>query len=291
MKYCPNCGSQLPDEARFCPNCGTKQPNMENAPAPQPAPVVEQAPAPQPAQAQEPAQMTPAQRYNHLKQNDERFRDTVKVISLLKFVGLISLLFLVPFFVCYFTPVGTFTGINAQDYGNNLLIGYGKSYPFNFNNYELEFVIRIWANDSTHKLTPGNGLRSNIIPQLFFILAYFLVVLIVLASLLGNPKGYVLRTYEKDPKELYKAIKSNTMWMFGPALAIVSLGMAVSTYIGCTGIEYDDPSKQYLFGEVRGNSSGLITCIIVTVIFVAIMLAGAIVLRTLLFKKINKYYQ
>ncbi len=25
MKYCSNCGAQLPDEAKFCDSCGTKQ--------------------------------------------------------------------------------------------------------------------------------------------------------------------------------------------------------------------------------------------------------------------------
>ena len=24
MKYCPNCGAQLPDNAQFCANCGTR---------------------------------------------------------------------------------------------------------------------------------------------------------------------------------------------------------------------------------------------------------------------------
>ena len=124
MKYCPNCGSQLPDEARFCPNCGTKQPNMENAPAPTPQvqtePVVERAPSPQPQAApvsQEPSQMTPAQRYNYLKQNDERFKATVKVAFVLRFLGLISLLFIIPWLVCYLVPVGTITGIDMSDYG------------------------------------------------------------------------------------------------------------------------------------------------------------------------------
>ena len=24
MKYCPNCGAQIPDNANFCPSCGTR---------------------------------------------------------------------------------------------------------------------------------------------------------------------------------------------------------------------------------------------------------------------------
>jgi hypothetical protein len=45
--FCPNCGTQLPDEAAFCGNCGTRINNQ---------------PAPQPYQAQ-PAPMNPDQMY------------------------------------------------------------------------------------------------------------------------------------------------------------------------------------------------------------------------------------
>jgi len=27
MKHCPNCNSEIPDEAKFCPNCGSIQPD------------------------------------------------------------------------------------------------------------------------------------------------------------------------------------------------------------------------------------------------------------------------
>lgn len=58
--FCPNCGIQIPDDARFCPDCGTvitpvgtPQPAVsEPAPAPQPAPVATTAPTPAPAPAQ-----------------------------------------------------------------------------------------------------------------------------------------------------------------------------------------------------------------------------------------------
>ena len=43
--FCPNCGSQVADQAKFCPNCGSV---LAAAPAPQAAPVQEPAPAPQP---------------------------------------------------------------------------------------------------------------------------------------------------------------------------------------------------------------------------------------------------
>ena len=43
--FCPNCGSQVADQAKFCPNCGSV---LAAAPATQAAPVQEPAPAPQP---------------------------------------------------------------------------------------------------------------------------------------------------------------------------------------------------------------------------------------------------
>ena len=49
--FCPNCGIQIPDDARFCPDCGTV---ITPVGTPQPA-VSEPAPAPQPAPAAEPA--------------------------------------------------------------------------------------------------------------------------------------------------------------------------------------------------------------------------------------------
>lgn len=286
MKYCPKCGAQLVDEARFCSKCGAPQPGAENAPAPAPAPATQPNPAPAP---QTNAQMTPAQRYNHLKETDERFRDTVKVIFILKLVGLIGLLYLVPFMVCYFAPLGTLTGVNAQDYGNSLIMAWGKSYPYNFNNFELAFVIRQWTNGTGYKLTPGNSLANNAFPAILWIFSWILAGLIPLAAMLGTTKGYVLKTYEKDPQELYKIIKNNTVWIFGPAYALIGLVVAIGTYVNCNN-EYKDATK-YLFGQITGYKPGLVACIVVTVIFVGIMIAGSLVLRNLFLKKIKKYYQ
>lgn len=50
MKYCSNCGAQLPDDARFCGNCGTPCEVAGAAqPQPQPQPQPEARPNPQPA--------------------------------------------------------------------------------------------------------------------------------------------------------------------------------------------------------------------------------------------------
>lgn len=51
--YCPNCGSQLEDQATFCSECGTRTNVAESAPAPQPTP------SPAPVQQQVQAQPVP----------------------------------------------------------------------------------------------------------------------------------------------------------------------------------------------------------------------------------------
>ena len=49
MKYCPNCGHQLNDDAKFCVSCGTMQPVINKpTPAPEVKPVVEEKPVQEP---------------------------------------------------------------------------------------------------------------------------------------------------------------------------------------------------------------------------------------------------
>ena len=299
MKYCPNCGAQLPDEANFCPKCGTKQPdaqpnNVVEEPKVQetPAPVVESAPQParQPAQAQEPAQITPAQRYNYLKQNDERFKATVKVAFILRFLGLISLLYIIPWLVCYLVPVGTLTGIDVSDYGNNLMSASGKSFPHNFSMFEVQFVLRSWAKVGHYKLTPDDALSTNNMPGIIWYFGFVFLPLLALVAIIGNPKGFILRTYEKDPKELYKVLKNNTVWIFGPCLSIIAMVNAIVTYANCKNLDYSGGSH-YFLGIIVENKAGLIAIIMVCVLFMIAMIAGSIAPRAILFNKLKKHYQ
>lgn len=286
MKFCPKCGTQLVDEARFCSKCGAAQPNMENAPAPQPV-----APQPTPQQNAAPSnngQMTPGQRYNYLKQNDERFRGLTKVIFFLKFVGLVNILFIIPWILSFAIPIATFTGVNVSDVGANLWMASKKPIPWSFNNFDLAYTIIPWTKGSNIKLSPDSALQGTIMPQILMVFGYLFTVLIVLTSLLGNPRGYVLKTYDKDEGQtLYKNIKGNTTWLIGPSYAVVSLASVIATYINCTDLKYE-AGKTYLLGEIAPLQSGLITCIVVTVIFVAIMVAVPLVIRSLLLKKFVK---
>lgn len=298
MKYCPNCGAQLPDEANFCPKCGAKQPdaqlnNVVEEPAPQVTSIVEPSPASQPAPTpapQEPAQMTPAQRYNYLKQNDERFKATVKVAFILRFLGLISLLYIIPWLVCYLVPVGTLTGIDVSDYGNNLMSASGKSFPHNFSMFEVQFVLRSWAKVGNYKLTPDDALSTNNMPGIIWYFGFLFLPLLALVAIIGNPKSFILRTYEKDPKELYKVLKNNTVWLFGPCLSIIAMVNSIVTYVNCKDLDYSDGSH-YFLGIIVENKAGLIAIIMVCVLFMIAMIAGSIVPRAILFNKLKKHYQ
>ncbi|MBO7403196.1 MAG: DUF4190 domain-containing protein [Lachnospiraceae bacterium] len=53
--FCPNCGFQLPDDARFCSECGTVLTPGSQSAASEPAPAPVAAPAPQPAPVIQPA--------------------------------------------------------------------------------------------------------------------------------------------------------------------------------------------------------------------------------------------
>ncbi len=50
--FCPNCGTEMPEEARFCPNCGasisTSGPEGAGTPEPEPTPASEPASEPEP---------------------------------------------------------------------------------------------------------------------------------------------------------------------------------------------------------------------------------------------------
>jgi hypothetical protein len=59
MKFCTNCGNQMPAEQKFCTRCGAQQKPIDAAPAPveaapMPEPTPEPTPEPAPAPAPEP---------------------------------------------------------------------------------------------------------------------------------------------------------------------------------------------------------------------------------------------
>lgn len=73
MKFCPNCRSQLGDEATFCPMCGIQLP--VGAPQPQQAPAYQQAP-----------QYAPYAPYDHTAEFDPRDISDNKVYAMLLYL-------------------------------------------------------------------------------------------------------------------------------------------------------------------------------------------------------------
>lgn len=88
MKFCTNCGNQMPAEQKFCTKCGAPQ-KVVAAPTPEPAPMPEPTPepAPEPTPAPEP-EPTPEPAPISLKKSPE-YPNTVQLVLALGQAGLV----------------------------------------------------------------------------------------------------------------------------------------------------------------------------------------------------------
>lgn len=69
MKFCTNCGNQMPAEQRFCTKCGSPQKVVESAPAPvEPTPIPAPTPTPDPVTVPEPAPLKQSPEYANVLQ-------------------------------------------------------------------------------------------------------------------------------------------------------------------------------------------------------------------------------
>lgn len=69
MKFCTNCGTQMPAEQKFCTKCGSPQKVFESAPAPAPVePTPAPAPEPTPEPTPEPAPLKQSPEYPNVLQ-------------------------------------------------------------------------------------------------------------------------------------------------------------------------------------------------------------------------------
>ena len=284
MKFCPKCGNQLPDDALFCNQCGAKQPAPEveqKEPAPEPTPT----PMPKPEGQ---AEMSPRQRFNYLYENDERFQCIVKTTKKLRISYLFNTLFIIPFFVNMLIPVGVFTGVGMSGVGAEIFNAYGYTTPYPYSAISLVQFSSL-ARQGGYALTPGDGLK-NPSPLILFIFGFVFIALFFLIAFLGNPKSYLLKTYEGSPEGgniLVTNVLRVSNLIFGPALVIVSLVSGpVMVYVNSTDLKYD---ATYIFGQVEGLPAGLITAIVVSVIFFIIMLVGGLVTRSIFVKPLKKY--
>ena len=116
------------------------------------------------------------------------------------------------------------------------------------------------------------------------------MALLVVISILGRPKGYLLKTYEKQNGhlELIKSIKSPMSYIYGVVYIVVSLIPAVGTYFNSIGLNYKD--GHYVFGRVTGLSSGITVAVVISILFIALILVGNIVLRNIFVNKPLKPY-
>ena len=276
MKYCPNCGAQLPDEARFCTSCGSKQPDALAAGESHAQP----APAPQ----QVDQQKSPRERYNELYKNDEVFREIVKVRKKKYLFELIFAVCLISWIVCMFTPVALFNGHNATEQGIMIMNSIGKALPYKTNAYDL---IALDAAAGNKALTPG-GLNS-VFAGLFMFFGPVIIALSVAFPLIKafTGRGYVLKTYEAGKvKELIKDT-INPFWA-GGAFSLIMIVPALNLFVSTNGEEYKD-GKTYLFGEAESLPSGFVAVIIVVVLLTALSIAATAVIGSLISKKLKEY--
>ncbi len=280
MKYCPNCGAQLPDEARFCTSCGSKQPDAPGAAQPQPQAQPQSAPVAQPVNHEK----SPRERYSELYKNDEVFREIVNVRRKKYLFELIFAVCLISWIVCMFTPVALFNGHNATEQGAMIMNSIGKALPYKTNAYDL---IALDAAAGNKALTPS-GLGS-VFAGLFMFFGPVFVALSVAMPLIKafTGRGYVLKTYEAGKvKEL---IKETVMpFWAGGAFSLIMIVPALNLFVSSNGEEYKD-GKTYLFGEIESIPSGFVAVIIVVVLLTALSIAATAVIGSLITKKLKEY--
>ena len=279
MKYCPKCGAPLDDHLKFCTKCGAPQPTEE-------VKQEEKKAEPVPEVKSEERPLSDRERFNNLLNTDQRFKNIVKASKLAALFTLVNLLFLIPFFVGMFTKVGAFTGVDVSAQGASYFDVLGIHYfPYGYSAMSIRKFIA-YAKAGHWSICPNDTLRSPT-TVIIFIFGLIFAALLVVISVVGRPNGYLLKTYEKEngEKELIKSIKSPMTLLAGVFLTIVGIMPGIATYIASTDLKYES-GHHYVFGQVTGLSSGLITIIVVAVIFIGLILGGNIVLRVVFVNKL-----
>lgn len=281
MKYCPKCGTPLEDDTRFCTKCGAPQPDMNVEKKEEVVEVKKE-------EEQKP-QLSDRERYNNLLKTDERFKTIVRASKLAGLFTLINLLFIVPFFVNMFTPVGAFTGVDVSTQGMSYFNAFGvHHFPYGYSAISIRKFVS-FAKAGGWKITPDDALKSPT-AVIVLIFGFIFMALLVVVSILGRPKGYLLKTYEKQNGhlELIKSIKSPMSYIYGVVYIVISLIPAVGTYFNSIGLNYKD--GHYVLGRVAGLSSGITVTIVISILFIALILVGNIVLRNIFVNKPLKPY-
>ena len=287
MKYCPKCGTPIDDEAKFCPKCGTPQPGFE---APRSEVKVEE---PAEYNILNDTKVSDSEKFKYLMENDEMFRDIYQVSRKKRFFNFINLLYLIPFFVCMFSPIGVFTGNNVHPDGASIFSAMGWSFPHSFSPMTLQSIKSLMGNKA---LCPNSSVNGAI-PIILFIFGLILIPLIAVFTAIGTPKSYYLKTYQKPiggKAELLHFGKQNNGFLMGIIGCIFGFIASFNIYVGISDLDYAKAyersgGKLYLFGEISEISSSFITGIVLTVIFMVLIVVGIVVPSAIVIKKLNKY--
>ena len=271
MKYCPNCGVELPDEANFCPKCGAKQPSVQVEAVEKPASQVASAPA-----AATNQQASPRQRYNDLVRNDEVFKEIVSFRRKKYLFELILASFFITWIVAMYTPVAVYSGDGA----NSAML----TYPYKVSPYALIYLDTLAGKSD---LAPG-GLSSSFAIVMMIAGWIFLVLFIALPLIKAfTGRGYVLKLYEEGKaKELIK--ESLRPFWAGALMNIFVLTPSLNLFIIATDPVYKD-GDNYIFGKIASIPSGFITVVIVAVLITALNIAATVVLGNIFSKKLKEY--
>lgn len=312
MKYCPDCGSQLLDEAKFCTTCGAKQPIREKVEEVKEEPKKEEpkkevkqelpkGPAPELKKEESKAvvvlaseatpevkatndNVPPAQRYKYLMENDEAFSTIVKSAKKRDRLSLFNLLFIVIWLVCSFMPILVFTGINISSEGRYELEALGKSIPTNFGGLELWVFSQI-AGD---KAVSPSSMLTGILPFIAFIFGFLFIALIILIAVLGFTKGFALKSYEKGGAKGLVSNLSGSRNFIGALLGLVPLMAMIVTYVQAMDLDYSKGGT-YLFGQIAVQQDNLILAIIISSIVIVFEIIVGIIVSIWYKAKIRKF--
>ena len=287
MKYCPNCGTPLEDEAKFCQKCGTLQPGFE---APK---SVEKAEEPKEYNILNDTKVSDSEKFKYLMENDEMFRDIYQTSRKKRFFNFINFLYLIPFFICTCSPIGFFTGNSVHPDGASIFEAMGWSFPHSFSPITLQSIKSLMGNRA---LCPNSSV-NGIVPIMLFVFGLILIPLIAVFTALGSPKSYYLKTYLKPitgKAELLQFAKQKNGFFIGVVGCVFGFIAMFNVYIGIAGLDYakayeNNGGKLYLFGEISDLTSTFIAGTIVTLIFVILIIVGIIIPSAIVTKKLNKY--
>lgn len=121
MKFCSNCGAQIPDDARFCGNCGTPCEPVSNPPARQPE---QAAPAPDyAAEADDSVRLCPDGMYRWAYELN-MFKNTALLGTLFKVLGIsVGVVWLLISIMNGFEDFGQFTLVMLAIFAGICVLG------------------------------------------------------------------------------------------------------------------------------------------------------------------------